>query len=76
VKRGDAIVKLLEQNGELEDKLAEPTISEQKLNQLAQYLYEEIALADTITLQMNMSDKPRLVAAVQAALGRIGIKAL
>jgi hypothetical protein len=44
---------------------------DQLLNRLAQYLYEEIGLAPHIQLQMPMTRKPELVAALKRAIERV-----
>lgn len=49
-------------------------VSSTDLNRLAQYLYEEIGSAKEISLTMAMTGKPELVAVLEKALGRIGIR--
>jgi hypothetical protein len=50
----------------------EKGLVEVDLNRFAQYLYEAIGELDTIHLNMNMVDKPDLVAALKAAIERLG----
>ncbi|QOP65254.1 hypothetical protein SEA_ZAYULIV_58 [Microbacterium phage Zayuliv] len=49
-------------------------VSRTDLNRLAQYLYEEIGSAKEISLTMAMTGKPELVAVLEKALSRIGIR--
>ncbi|QZD99186.1 hypothetical protein SEA_CAPTAINREX_58 [Microbacterium phage CaptainRex] len=49
-------------------------VSTTDINRLAQYLYEEIGSAKEISLTMAMTGKPELVAVLEKALSRIGIR--
>lgn len=48
------------------------TVSEEDLNLLAQYFYNEVWREFDVGVELSMKDKGLLVAAVRRALGRIG----
>ena len=48
-------------------------LSEEQVNRLTQYLYEEINNQPELTLSMDMASKPQLVSALTTSLDRVGL---